>query len=269
MSSTQHVNQKKQGPAGSRVDSQNSRNDVHERRIKEQLNCYTDEENAMLNFQNRTNSGSLKNHSRVVKAQTTKGNLNRPSTLHRDDLHNFGPPGHQIQGDKTLYTNISLREMSQSPETRQPGLPNYQTKSNTRNPNLTDERMYQNTQIIQNKRIIQNSSQDRTGQPNPQLMEHQDLFNNKSFSNYQSSSGIPNLKNHNLIEGGVQASSSQGQFDLQTDLELKNYINNMQQTEKAGDKKDKNGNGAILNIKTVQDINIYNNSFIVNSGNLP
>ena len=132
--------------AGSRVDSQNSRGDGHDRRIKDQLNCYTDEENALLNFQNRNNSGSLKTHSRVVKAQTTKGNLNRPSTLHRDDLHHFGVPNQQqAENNKTLYTNISLREMSQSPETRQTGAPNFQPKTNTRNANLSGERMYQNT----------------------------------------------------------------------------------------------------------------------------
>lgn len=47
-------------------------------------------------------------------------------------------------------------------------------------------------------------------------------------------------------------------------MQLKNYLNQLNPNQQKADK-----NNSVLNIKTVQDINIYNNSFIVNSTNLP
>jgi len=117
--------------------------------------------------------------------------------LQGNEPHGSGDHGaqHENSNSKTLYTNVSLRELTQSPETR--GIPNQEARPNSniqiagaldgKHP-LMKNRIYQNTQFISNKRVLQAPSQDRP--PNYQSqgqLQHIDqrLFNNTSLSNYQ------------------------------------------------------------------------------------
>jgi hypothetical protein len=158
-----------------------------------------------------------------VKAQTTKGQTANviSATMQNEEVHQISQ--NTMTGkNKTLYTNISLREISQSPEPR----------------NLSQ----------QNKSKVILIAGANSGLAKGKM----ELGMQKNLSQER--------RNTQLKLDQVQSDSQLIEFENQ--VQLKNYLSQIN----AATASDKTGS-SVLNIKTVQDINIYNNSFIVNSTN--
>jgi hypothetical protein len=117
------------GFAQGRIGSQNSRKENSEElKQRQEQNCYTDEELHNINKEfKKINPGSIQRtgssrQQRRVKASTTKGNDAPNEEVMRINQNAMNSYVNTAEQTKSLYTNISLREISQSPDQRTTGL---------------------------------------------------------------------------------------------------------------------------------------------------